>query len=374
MALAIALVLIVVAAVLFHVMSPWWLTPLASNWGQIDFTLAITIVITGVVFIVINLFVAYAVIRYRHRSGLRAAYQPENKKLESWLIGITTVGIVAMLAPGLLVYAKLINPPDDALVLEVVGQQWQWSFRFPGKDGQLGSSGVEHINAGNPFGLNPLDPRGQDDVLVQGNEVHLPLGRPVKVLLRSKDVLHDFYVQPFRARMNLVPGMVTHFWFTPTKVGRFEILCAQLCGVGHYNMRGMVVVEDEATFQRWLASQPTFRQTMTTTAATGGEALVKQGAMLAQSQGCFACHSTDGSARVGPTWKGLYGKTETFSDGTTAKVDVAYLHHFIRNPTAKVPKGYPPIMPKFDLSDQQLAALVAYIESLGQGKDAVAQK
>jgi len=374
MALAIALVIIVVAAVLFHALSPWWMTPLASNWGQIDTTLSITIVITGLVFVAINLFIAYAIIRYRRRAGRRAAYQPENKKLEGWLMGLTTVGIVAMLAPGLLVYAKLINPPEDALVLEVVGQQWQWSFRFPGRDGQIGSSGIDFVSADNPFGLNPLDTRGQDDVLVQGNEVHLPLGRPVKVLLRSKDVLHDFYVQPFRARMNLVPGMVTHFWFTPTKAGRYEILCAQLCGVGHYNMRGMVVVEDEAAFQKWLNSQPTFRQTMSKTAATGGEALVKQGAMLAQSQGCFACHSVDGSSRVGPSWKGLYGKTETFADGSTAKVDEAYLHHFIRNPTARVPKGYPPVMPKFDLSDQQLAALVAYIESIGQGKDAVAQK
>jgi cytochrome c oxidase subunit 2 len=168
--------------------------------------------------------------------------------------------------------------------------------------------------------------------------------------------------------------MVTQFWFTPTKVGRFEILCAQLCGVGHYNMRGMVVVEDEVAFRKWLSAQPTFRQTMTKTASTGGEGLVKQGMQLAQSQGCFACHSVDGSARVGPTWKGLYGKTETLSDGTTALVDKAYLNAFIRNPTARVPKGYPPIMPKFNLSDQQMAALVAYIESVGQGKDAVAQK
>lgn len=348
MAIAIILIVIVAASVAFHFLSPWWQTPLASNWGQMDDTLTITLVITGVVFVIVNLFVAWAVIRYRHRPGHRAAYEPHNRKLEGWLIGITTVGIVAMLAPGLFVYAKLISPPADAMIVEVVGQQWQWRFRFPGAGGKLGTSDPAYFSADNPLGLNPKDPATLDNIIIDGPELHLPVGVPVKLLLRAKDVLHDFYVPPFRARMNMVPGMVTQMWFTPTKVGRYEILCAQLCGVGHSNMRGVVVVEERPAFTAWLAVQPTFAklQAKQSGAATESDLLVVKGKLLAQSHGCASCHSVDGSASVGPTWHGLYGKLETFEDGSTAKVDDAYLATFIRNPTARVPKGFAPIMPK----------------------------
>ncbi|WP_322085149.1 c-type cytochrome [Burkholderia sp. BCC1999] len=372
MALAIALILIVILAVGFHFASPWWITPIASNWVRMDDMLTITLVITGVLFVAINLFIAIALVRYRHRSGHRAAYEPHNRKLEWWLIGLTAAGVAALLAPGLFVYADYVRPPRNVLQMEVLGQQWQWRFRFAGPGGKLGTTDVRYISNDNPFGLNPADPNGRDNYLIETPEVHLPLNRPIQVLTRSRDVLHDFYVPPFRARMNMVPGMVTTFWFTPTKAGRYDILCAQLCGIGHSSMRGVVVVEDEASFSRWLAQQTTFAQrqqarVQAAPAAAGGSALALAdlGKMLAAAKGCVACHTVDGSPRVGPTWKGLYGKTETMSDGSTAKVDEAYLRAFIRNPTARVVKGFSPIMPHFDLSDQELAALVAYIEAQG---------
>ncbi|WDR98321.1 cytochrome c oxidase subunit II [Burkholderia ambifaria] len=376
MALAIALVLIIAVAVGFHFASPWWITPIASNWVRMDDMLTITLVITGAFFIAINLFIVFALLRYRHRSGRRAAYEPHNRRLEWWLIGLTSVGVAALLAPGLFVYADYVRPPSKVLQMEVLGQQWQWRFRFAGPAGKLGTTDVRYISDANPFGLNPGDPNGRDNYLIDSSEVHLPLNRPVQVLARSRDVLHDFYVPPFRARMNMVPGMVTTFWFTPTKAGRYDILCAQLCGIGHSNMRGVVVVEDEASFSRWLARQPTFAQrqqanVQAAPAAAGGsaQALADQGKALAAAKGCIACHTVDGTPRVGPTWKGLYGKTETMADGSTAKVDDAYLRAFITNPTARVVKGFSPIMPHFDLSDQELAALVAYIKAQG-GPDA----
>jgi len=254
------LVLVAVGSVVFHFLSPWWWTPIASNWGYIDDMIIITFWITGVVFVAIILFMAYCVFRYSHKEGRRAAYEPENKKMEWWLTGLTTLGVVGMLAPGVLVWGQFITVPEEASVIEVVGQQWQWSFRYPGKDGVLGTSDPQNISFENPFGLNPNDPNGQDDILIEGDDLHLPLDRPVKVLLRSKDVLHDFYVPQFRAKMDMVPGMVTYFWFTPTRVGTFEILCAELCGVGHYAMRGYVVVEEESAYQEWLQEQPTFAQ------------------------------------------------------------------------------------------------------------------
>lgn len=380
MALAIALVLIVVLAVGFHFVSPWWITPIASNWVRMDDTLTITIIITGALFIAINLFVVVALVRYRHRDGHRASYEPHNRRLEWWLIGITSVGVAALLAPGLFVYADYVRPPANALQMEVLGQQWQWRFRFAGAGGKLGSTDVKYISDDNPFGLNPADPNGRDNHLIDAPEVHLPLNHPVQVLTRSRDVLHDFYVPPFRARMNMVPGMITSFWFTPTKAGRYDILCAQLCGIGHSNMRGVVVVEDEASFARWLAQQPTLeqRQQAKVQAASAGQtmaggnakALADQGKTLAQAKGCVACHTINGSPGVGPTWKGQYGSTQTMADGSTATADEAYLRAFIRDPKARVVKGFAPIMPNFDLSEQELSALVAYIKA--QSSDAAA--
>ena len=260
MTVAIVFAVLVFGSVIFSLMSPWWFTPLASNWGTIDTTLIITFVITGVVFCALVLFMAYALYRFRHRDGVRAAYEPESGKLELWLTGLTSVGIAAMLAPGLVVWKDYVTVPPDAATVEVLGQQWGWNFRFSGADGILGTVDAKRIDADNPFGLNPDDPHGQDDVLVEGGEVRLPVDKPVKLELRSVDVLHDFYVSQFRAKMDLVPGMTTYFWFTPTTTGTFEILCAELCGVGHSAMRGTVVVVEPEAHQPWLNEYPTFAQ------------------------------------------------------------------------------------------------------------------
>jgi cytochrome c oxidase subunit 2 len=260
MAIALVLVLVAVGSVLFHLLNPWWLTPIASNWRYIDGTIAITFWITGVVFTAVVLFMAYCVFRFRHREGSRAVYQPENKRLEWWLAIVTAAGVAAMLTPGLFVWSQFVTVPDDASEFEVVGQQWQWSFRLPGKNGRLGTSNARYISSDNPLGLNPNDPNGQDNVVIVGDDLHLPVGRPVKVLLRSVDVVHDFYVPEFRAKMDLVPGMVTRFWFTPTRTGTFEILCAGFCGVGHPQMRGNVVIDNKSDYQSWLQKQPTFAQ------------------------------------------------------------------------------------------------------------------
>lgn len=259
MLVAFILVLVAVGSVVFHFMSPWWWTPIASNWSYIDHTLIITFWITGVVFTAVVLFTAYCVFRFRHQEG-RVLYEPENKKLEWWLTIVTGVGVAAMLAPGLFVWNQFVTVPADATEFEVVGQQWQWSFRLPGKDGRLGTSDIRNVSSDNPLGLNPNDPNNNDDVVIVGDDLHLVVGKPVKALLRSIDVLHDFYVPQFRAKMDMVPGMVTYFWFVPTRTGTFEALCFELCGIGHPNMRGKVVVETESDYQTWLQKQKTFAQ------------------------------------------------------------------------------------------------------------------
>jgi cytochrome c oxidase subunit 2 len=263
MIMVIVLILVAVGSVVFHLMSPWWWTPIASNWSYIDDTIILTFWITGVVFVAIILFMAYCVMRFRYSPDRRAAYEPENKKLEVWLTVLTSLGVAGMLAPGLFVWNQYVTVPEDAVEVEVVAQQWQWSFRLPGKDGALGKSDVRNITDENPFGLNPNDPNGQDDVLIEDEALHFVKDQPVKMLLRSLDVLHDFYVPQFRAKMDMVPGTVTYFWFTPIRTGTFEILCAELCGVGHHEMRGTVVVDDDVAYDGWLGQQTTYKQSLT---------------------------------------------------------------------------------------------------------------
>jgi cytochrome c oxidase subunit 2 len=260
MPVAIVLILVAVGSVLFHFLSPWWWTPIASNWGYIDTTLLITFWLTGAVFVAVVLFMAYCVYRFRHGTPEKPHYEPENKRLEWALTVATAIGVAAMLAPGLFVWHQFVTVPDDATDMEVVGRQWSWSYRLPGKDGKLGTSDVRLIGPENPLGLNPNDPNSKDDVVVDGGDLHLQIGKPVKVLLRSVDVLHNFYVPEFRGKMDLVPGSVTYFWLTPTRTGTFDILCAELCGVGHPQMRGAVVVAEEGPYQSWLNEQQTFAQ------------------------------------------------------------------------------------------------------------------
>jgi cytochrome c oxidase subunit II len=291
MAIAIVLVVLALGSVLFHFLSPWYFTPIASNWGTIDTTISITFWVTGVVFVAVSLFMAWAVMRYRHRHDSRASYQPENKKLEWWLLVVTGVGVAAMLAPGLLVWADVVHVPAEARIVEVIAQQWHWAYRMPGKDGKLGTVHSRFVTDANPFGMNPADPNGQDDVLLASPELHVPLGQPVKLLLRSKDVLHNFAVAQLRVKMDMVPGLVTYTWFTPTKPGSYDLLCEELCGVGHFAMRGRLVVDEPDAFQAWLGRQQTFAQAGTRRAgdAVAGKALFGT---------CAACHGAQGEGNV----------------------------------------------------------------------------
>ncbi len=293
MPFAVVLILLVLGSVLFHLLSPWTFTPLASNWGMVDFTVDVTLYVTAGIFIAVNLFVAFAIIKYRHREGVasKARYEPENKRLETWLTGLTAVGVAAMLTPGLLVWAQFVDVPDEAHVVEAVGQQWHWTYRYPGADGKFGQVDAARINAENPMGIDPEDPNGQDDVVVLDPEARLPVNRPVKFLLRSKDVLHNFTVAQFRVKMDLVPGMDTYMWLEPTELGRFEVLCEELCGVAHHTMRGAVVVAEEADFESWLSNQPTFSE-------MGNLPHGDPNIGAAQYAVCAACHGQQGEGLV----------------------------------------------------------------------------
>ena len=249
---------VIVGSILFHVFTPWWWTDIASNWGAMDDTIVLTFWIGGGVFIAVCLFMVYCVFKFSYKEGRKVDYKPENNKLEIILTVATTLGVAALLAPGLIIWNQYINTPSNAIDIEVMARQWGWQYRLPGKDGKLGTSNIININDQNPFGINLDDQNGRDDILIQSDELHLKTNRPVQILLKSTDVLHNFYVPQFRAKMDAVPGLVTYYWFEPNKEGDYEVLCAEYCGVGHYGMRAKVVVDNEENYDKWLEQQETF--------------------------------------------------------------------------------------------------------------------
>ena len=249
---------VIVGSILFHIFTPWWWTDIASNWGAMDDTINLTFWIGGGVFILVCLFMVYCMFKFSYKDGRKVEYKPEDHKLEKILTVATTLGVAALLAPGLIVWNEYINTPKNALNIEVMAWQWGWQYRLPGKDGKLGTAQVAKISDENPFGINLDDLNGRDDVLIQSDELHLKTNRPVQILLRSVDVLHNFYVPQFRSKMDAIPGIITYYWFEPNKVGEYEVLCAEYCGVGHYAMRATVIVDNEQNYEKWLEEQETF--------------------------------------------------------------------------------------------------------------------
>ena len=262
---------VIIGSVLFHIFTPWWWTDIASNWGAMDDTINLTFWIGGGVFVLVCLFMVYCVLKYSYKEGRKVEYKPEDHKLEKILTIATTIGVIALLAPGLFVYNNYINTPKNALNIEVNAWQWGWMYRLPGQDGILGTAKVININDDNPFGINLDDPKGLDDILIEGDDLHILKDQAVKVNLRSIDVLHNFYIPQFRAKMDMLPGIITYYWFIPEKTGEYESLCAEYCGTGHYAMRGYVKVDEEKDYSNWLAKQISYEKML---AKNSGEKLI----------------------------------------------------------------------------------------------------
>lgn len=240
----------------------WWLPPLASEHGKaIDTLFIATLAITGMVFVLVQLLLAFLVVRYAGSEKRRASYFTDNKTIEAvWTI-VPAVILTALIVSGGRLWSRIqiAEPPKDAFKVEVWGEQFRWTFRYPGKDGKFGRTNPKLISVENPLGIDKNDPAAKDDIFFFAGEenLHIPVNKPVVIYLRSKDVLHSFYVPQFRVKQDLVPGMVTRTWFVVTQKGEYEIACAELCGLGHYMMRGVVVVEDEEDVKNWLKDQLT---------------------------------------------------------------------------------------------------------------------
>jgi cytochrome c oxidase subunit 2 len=225
---------------------------------------------------------------------------------------------------GAFLYFEERTPPQDALEVYTVAKQWMWKFEHKG---------------------------GQREI----NELHVPVGRDVKMILTSQDVIHSFFVPAFRLKQDVVPGRYTTLWFRATKPGTYHLFCSQYCGTQHSGMIGWVVVMEPSDYEAWMSG------------SGGSQPLAETGQKLFNDLGCVTCHRSDTQGR-GPDLAGIFGKTVVLQDGRTLTVDENYIRESILEPGAKVVQGFKPIMPTFQgqVSDEQLNALVDYVKSLGE--------
>src|ERR1700739_203880 len=262
LALALFLVFMTVVTVYIIMAKIWWFPPAITDLGhEIDAQFTRTFIITGIVFVMAQIGLAYAVFRFRDR-GQKATYFEGNNTMEI----VWTLATVILFV-GLGLYARnawaqvhVIGASPGALPIEVTGQQFVWNFRYAGPDGKFGRQKPELVSAstGNPVGLDPTDPASKDDIV--SPVIAVPAGREVELILRSQDVTHSFFVRELRLKQDAVPGMEIHMHFTATVPGEYELACAELCGLGHYRMHTMLQVLSETDFEKWMKDQEAANQ------------------------------------------------------------------------------------------------------------------
>jgi len=258
MLLAVTIWIITIASVILFAGRFWWFPESASTHGDaLDTQFIYTLIVTGAVFILAQLGLGYAIFRYRERPGQTATYSHGNDKMEIIWTSATTVVFYIMVLLGYQIWVEMYieAAPSDAVRIEVTGQQFAWNIRYPGPDGQFGTTRPELMSDSNsnPVGLDLSDPAAQDDMVLP--TVAVPVNRPVELLLRSKDVTHSFFVRELRIKQDAVPGMVVPLKFTANRIGRYEVACAELCGQGHHRMRSFLEVLSAEDYTQWLIDQ-----------------------------------------------------------------------------------------------------------------------
>lgn len=264
---------------------------------------------------------------WRYRNGNKEVGPSHNTALEiTWTV-IPTILVISIFVWGFKTYMTLSRAPGDAMDVYVTGQKWSWSFEYP-----------EH-------GVRTT------------NELVVPVNQPVRLVMQSSDVIHSMWLPAFRNKMDVLPGRTTTVWFEATEEGTFRFYCTEYCGDAHWNMKGDVKVVSAEAFHEWIEEKS--KEDTTTP-------LPELGAKLFQSKACFTCHTTDGTPSIGPTLKGVFGRTVELADGKTVEADEDYLRESILQPGAKIVKGFAPTMPSFQgqLSERELNGLIEYIKSL----------
>jgi cytochrome c oxidase subunit 2 len=319
-----------------------WLPVQASTFAsKVDNLHYFVITVTMVSSIATGLLAFYFFFKYRERR--KAQSTPlvlPSVKFEVAVIGVPLFFFLLWFVQGFKDYIWYTTPPKNAMDVYVMGKKWMWKFAY-------GSAGPNAIGT-----------------------LHVPEGRPVRLLMTSRDVIHSFYVPDFRIKQDLLPGRYTETWFEATKAGRYQILCAEYCGTWHSQMWGEIVVMPAPDFDRWLVEQRRGLAERVDTSTDDGDnfhgSIVEYGKKIAMSEGCVKCHSLDGQPHIGPTWLDLYQRHETLESGESVIADEAYLTDSMIDPRGKIVKGYKPVMPTYKgrLAAPEAAALVEFIKSL----------
>lgn len=290
---------------------------------------------------------AYFCVRYRSRRLRRPdEHRPPGPTPPLWaeftLIGALFALFVGWWGVGYWQFVRLVEPPSGSYDVYVSAKQWMWKFAYP--------SGSHTINA-----------------------LYVPVDRPVRLLLTSRDVIHSFYVPEFRVKHDAVPGRYTTVWFTATKPGTYKVLCTEYCGTEHSRMRAQVVVLSAADFGRWLEQDGGGGPADPELLSWSGQepSLPLRGETVAAKYGCLRCHTLDGSPHIGPTWRGLFGARVPLAQGGDVIADPAYLTESMMDPPAKLHRGFPPVMPSYVgyLQPAEVGALVELIKSLSRGPE-----
>jgi cytochrome c oxidase subunit II len=296
----------------------------ASSFApHVDALYGFLIAVTAFFSLLIGALVVSFAIRYRRRSPDEIPPAVHESGLLEIVWTVIPLGLVLiMFFWGAAVYFRITRPPADAIEIYVTAKQWMWK--------------IQHTD-------------GHREM----NELHIPVGQPVRLTMASEDVIHSFFVPAFRFKRDVVPGRFAIAWFEATKPGRYHLFCAEYCGTRHSGMIGWVYAMKPADYQAWLSG------------GAAGESLAAAGAKRFQEQACNTCHAEQAGAR-GPSLIGLFGKTVHLQGGQTVVADEAYVRESITNPQAKLVEGYPPIMPTFQglISEEGLLQLIAYIKSL----------
>jgi cytochrome c oxidase subunit 2 len=241
---------------------------------QYDFMFEITLIVTGVVFLITQALLFWFAFRYQSTEKRTSFYFPHNNKLELIWTTIPAIVMAILVAIGLRNWFNITSQaPADSQIVEVIGKQFNWIIRYPGKDGEMGKRNYRLINnENNVLGMDSKDPKNADDIVLENGEIHVQVGKPIKLIIGSRDVIHDVGLPHFRFKMDAVPGITTTLWFTPKYTSDqmkemtgnpnfvYELACDQMCGKGHYSMRGTVIVETRAQHEAWLASQKPYMQ------------------------------------------------------------------------------------------------------------------
>jgi cytochrome c oxidase subunit 2 len=307
--------------------SSFWMPPQVSTVAQgVDWLFNFILAISVFFFLLIVALMVVFVVRYRRREGQRAEASPShNTALELTWTGIPLILVIAIFVFGFKGYLDMSTPPANAYEILVEGQKWNWSFTYP---------------------------NGYVDA-----DLHIPVNRPIRLVMGSQDVIHSLYVPAFRIKMDVVPGRYSKAWFEATRPGEYDLFCAEYCGTSHSDMIATVIVHPPGEFESWLEKASNFLETMSP---------VDAGRKLYQVRGCQQCHSVDGTAKTGPSLLGVFGREEAFVDGSRLIADENYIRESILEPQARVVAGYEPVMPTYQgrLSDPEITAIIEYLKSL----------